>query len=404
MRKLLLTVLMLTGAAFAVEPKVSTAENLALIEAQKLALNSTQQAVELLKKNQNDKSSAAIDYAIAIYQVKRQKNAEALAELKKALKKEPNFHRAKLTLAKIHFDAGNWTEASAALTELIDSDYANKTVLWKLQAFSLYEQQRYNLAEVAFKNALLRKDDPELWRGLLSTLLDLGKHAEARPILKKMLNKNPKDKELWSLSAAIELAEDNDRAAMVKLATAHKLDACDNATKLTLASLYFNAELYELAAKIYLQVPTKELKNESKIVEAVRAFTSIDKKEIAQKLLSRCKKKTVNYYVAAIGLNEQTEKLLQEAMKKYPTAPEILILQADFLVTKKSFTEAELLLKRLTRVGNKALALEKLGHLKVSEEKYRTSIDYFAQSLQLKENKQLASYVTKLEEFINNNE
>jgi lipopolysaccharide biosynthesis regulator YciM len=405
--KRLFTALLLLSAVIskADEPSISNSESKILVKAQLISTEKGAKAAEEhIKKNLDEKYSAALDYSMAVYAMDYENSKVAKVHLQNALKKAPNFQRAMLLLAKLEYEAEKWDDAAKWFAKLIDSNYKNPVLAWKFLARSRYEQEQFIAAEAAFRQVLIRdvNDEPSQ-RALIVCLIEQNRLKEAKPLITKMLEKKPKDAELWNLAASIEIDTGNRNEALVKLATAEKLGVDAAELKKNLASLYFENELYDLSAGIFIELSRIKKLSEKSRIQAVEAFISINKIDIAEKLLTTAAH-SERVQLAKIKILESKhtdfttlKTSYEKLLKSYPLSDQGLLKFAQLLQREQDFVNAELYLKRAIRVKEKnRQAMIQLAQVYVDQEQYAKAISQLRTVLDLKEDKAVRNYLNQV--------
>ncbi len=405
--KQFLTILFISVSLFlkANEPTISNSETKILTKAELILADKDAKAAEdYIKKNLEKKYSAALDYSMAVYAVDYENTKAAKNHLNTALKKAEDFQRAMVLLAKLEFEAQNWEAAAKLFGKLIDSNYKNQLLAWKFLARSRYEQGQFIAAEAAFRQVLIRDVSHEpSQRALIVCLIEQNRLKEAKPLIKKMLDKKPKDAELWNLATAIEIESGNRDEALIKLVTAEKLGVDDSELKENLASLYFENELYDLSAKIFTDLSKAAKLSDKSRIQAIEAFISIQKIAVAEKLLISAKD-SERVQLAKIQIKEakgvdpaELKASYQKLLKQFPLSNRGLIRFAELLQREEDYVNAELYLKRAIRTkAQNREAMIQLAQVYVDQSLYEKAAAQLREALELKEDKAVRNYLKQI--------
>ena len=397
---------------FAFEPTVSKKESLLLSKAALKGKISAQKAIRLIESGSSEKSSAALDYAAAVYLLKIDKTEEAIAKFEIALKKEPLFTRARFSLVRLNIDQLNYASALKQLNLLLDQKSEDSGKILNLIGYCHQMQKHYLAAEQAYKMTLVR-DATNLTanRGLVQTLIEQSRFKEAKLILEDLLLADPKNPDLWNLLVTVILEAEGNKKALVKLLTAEKLGVIDESIPVTIASLFFQEQLYSLSARYYLDLMGEGHLSAEKTLEAIKAFLSINQFTVAEKLItnkSGYNKAQLNlrqflYGRLLIGQRKRDEasQLFKVYTADNPVQVDALLIYADLLHKRGNSVEAEYFLKRAERLEptNQKVYLS-LTQLFIDNGNYDKAIKVLARSLNYKENESIRKFKNNLEHFV----
>ena len=127
----------------------------------------SRQAVTQLKQEQRraktERQKIISAYGMGLALSRDNKYSQALDEIRKALKLDPENLILQTALLEIHLNAGNGLEAVGVGKSLLEMNPSNYPISM-LYARALMNQKQYNEAEEVLKTLLLkRKEDPQIW-------------------------------------------------------------------------------------------------------------------------------------------------------------------------------------------------------------------------------------------------
>jgi len=409
---LVVMVLGVIGHVFANEPTVSKEESLVLSKAAILGEKTPSQAISLIKSGNSAKSSAALDYALAVYLLKIDKMKEAELKLKTALKKAPTFTRARLSLVQIYINQLAYSSALQQLNLLLDQEKSPSQKVLNLMGYCHQMLKHYPAAEQAYKMSLVR-DSSNLManRGLVQILIEQNRFKEAKLIVERLLIDDELNPELWNLLVSITFEEEGNQQALIKLLTAEKLGVKDETISVSIASLFFQEKLYHLSARYYLKLLNKNSLSPEKNLEAIKAFLSISDFKVAAKLLEGSldyneKQQELHHYLYCrllLGQGKLVEasRELKAYIERNPVDVEALVVYADLLRGQGEVDEALFLLKRAERIEpENRQVYSSLTQCYIDQKEYEQAIQVLQRSLQLHEDPSIRRFKNNLQQFI----
>jgi tetratricopeptide (TPR) repeat protein len=218
---------------------------------------------DLLDMVHRNPENAVIHYQLAkAYMAKAQKTGNkdqvdlARLELETTVKQRPDFAQAKLILAQLQVNAGDYGKAIAMTEEVIAANPANlpahliRAVAWahqreydkardaleailksspmqqdaRFQLGEVYRMQgNYKAAEETFRQfRKISPGDPRAWSGIAETMLDAKRYKDAEAFLKDELAADPKKEAARLLLARVYSQDKNYDAALTELNTLAK--------------------------------------------------------------------------------------------------------------------------------------------------------------------------------------
>jgi len=348
-----------------IEPRISKSEQYLLREVVAKAENQLEEAIALLEKKVDDKSSAAIDFALATmyYQIGRlSKSAETY---EKALKKFPSFLRARKNLGFVYLSLGKIEEAARSLSRAISLG-ENDGVTYVALGYCHLLQERYVSAENAYRmGVLLFPESKDARNGLVNCLLSTERYPEALALLDELLETDPENVYCHQARASALQGMDREKDAAVALETLKRMGKLNPSGYLTLGDLYHNIGLLNPSLVNYeLALGKKEKLSLSRFVRVARilirrgsyqdGFSYLEKIDRAfGKSYTNEERKDVQLLQAevlkAIGKKEASEKILREIVEANPLEGKALIMLGQYAWENKEHVQASLYFDRAAK-------------------------------------------------------
>ena len=243
-----------------VEPRIDKAEQFILREVVAKAENQLEEAVEYLESKINNKTSAALDFALGtmFYQLGRLTRSEQTYE--QALKKFPSFLRAYKNLGFVQLSLGKLDQASKNLAKSISLGEADG-ISYVALGYCHLSLDRVVSAENAYRMAiLLHPESIDARNGLVNCLLTTNRFAEALALLDELLESKPNDLFCHKARASALQGLRREVDAAIALETLRRMNKLDAAGMLSLGDLYHNLGLHHLSLGAYQQSLAKKEK------------------------------------------------------------------------------------------------------------------------------------------------
>ena len=201
-----------------------------------------------------EKYSPAFDYLQAVILIDLKLEKRSAIFLKKALVKLPSFYQARLTLAQVFLSMKDYKSALPEFMEVVKLGRADGAI-WKYISMCNLELKRYDAAELSLNQArLFDADDKTLDHALLNIFLVQEDYLKSEKLASQLLNKNPDDKDIWSIYIQSLLANDKQKEALLNQDLKVRLFGKSNEDLKLLADLYYNSEVFLKAAEVYLKI------------------------------------------------------------------------------------------------------------------------------------------------------
>ncbi len=393
------------------EPSLSEAEAQIIAQATELGKTNAAEAATQLRTSETADTSAAIEFAEAVYWAEAHQPGEARDALGRALAKYPRFHRARMNLAKLLMEQEDYADASRQLRALLSSDAPDRAEAWRLLAYTLREQQLLPAAEAAYREAMaFYPEDRALRLGLLSCLIEQDRYAEAVPWARQELAIEPDKREFWGLLANAELAADQRERALRLLECAHRLGAADPAMLAVLGDLYLDQELPEPALACYREaalldhapvgrllagfealVLSRNLAEASRLDEVLAERQ--DQYTPGQRLRYRALRAAL---AAAAGRTDDAIRAYRQVLDEDPIQGEALLALGDLLLGQDPDEARELLLRAARLDRYQIRAWTALARLAVEQGDMAAAANWVQRALARKADPALERYLAQI--------
>ena len=396
-----------------IEPKVSRTEQQVLREASARAQNDLGEAVQYLSGKLKTESSAAIDFALATMQFQQGRLGGAVQGYGKAIKKFPNFLRARKNLGFVLIQQESFNEAAKHLAEALslgEGDGITYTAL----GYCHLALERFVSAENAYRMAILRSpENKDARNGLVNCLLEMERQEEALSLLDELLAKDPENVFCRRARANALIALDKVELAAVALETLRRLDKLDPSGLLLLGDAYHNLELNELSLDAYQECLQRRgdltvgrfmrvasiLIDRGSYQAGFRYLDQIEQKfaegmgeeDQLQLLALKAKIKLTT------GQDEEAATLLKQILEKNPLDGKALLLLGTHSWKKGSHAEAAIHFERAEKVKEQEVeALIQHARMKVELREYDKAVELLERAQFLRPQDDVGRYLASV--------
>ncbi|MBC2607565.1 tetratricopeptide repeat protein [Pelagicoccus albus] len=400
-----------------IEPDLS-AEDLEFYQEIAPLLNTdTAAAIELLKPQLSEESSAGFDFILGSLLYVQGDMGESIVWLERAVEKMPNFRRAHRMLGLCRTQLGE--EASSI------EDWKNVITLgggdaqsYGLLGYAYLSQENYYSALKAYEMArLFDADSRDFKQGLAQCLLMTGQREQAISLYDELLKQDPKNAEFWLLQANAYVALDRRQEAIANIEFLREMEKVDWASLVLLGDLYLARGAYELAVDRYL--------------ESVENADSLDKEKVLlplERLLAYRLFEEANSFIAALDASagiegewskgeeyqlcraqvamemgdfSESESVLKSIVQANPVSGQALLLLGDLCKRTERSEEAVFFLERAAAIDAvEADALLALGRLEVERGRLSEGIKFLKESQKLRPRENVAAYLARVKEVL----
>jgi putative PEP-CTERM system TPR-repeat lipoprotein len=282
---------------------------------------------EIRKALASDPKNAAAHSILGSAFLAKGMSAEGIAELNRALELDPKFVDARFKKGIFELSRGKMGEAEAELSAAvrIDPELLNSRVLL---ASSYLQNTEYAKAVTTAQQGIRgQKTDAILYNIIADAYLQEGKHADAANALGKAKEADPRFEATYFKLVSLHLLAGEPEKGLTELRTLVELAPDNVRAQLTLASL--------------LEITGKEKEARACYKRACKTG------DLAAAL------ETARYYLRSKKPAEAVS-VLDEALQKNPSAPDLLGLKGQALTDQKKFEEAVATYEKLVQVNEVA--------------------------------------------------
>ncbi len=246
-------------------------------------------------------------------------------------------------------------------------------------------------AETAYRQALLlRPRDGEIRLGLAKTLLRQERYREGLALVDEILNRDPLNRELWSLRVSALLSDQKTDRAIQAIEQARRLNRATPEMLATLGDLWINANRPEDALDAYREAFAVEEPSLNRMVRALEGFLMVDDPDGARDMVTRAmaaleEQEDAKMELRLLGLRaelalrlDQTDEarsLLTELLNRDPLNGGALLTLSDLQARQGDIELALLTAERAARVdGFEARGLLQQAQLEVARGNYARAV------------------------------
>jgi tetratricopeptide (TPR) repeat protein len=210
------------------------------------------QAIRQLEQNRSNDGSAAFDFILGNLLFQNERWQQAAASYRTAIRKFPDFRRAHKNLGLLELRQANYGTAIDSLTRALElGDVDGRS--YGLLGYAHLQMQQPFPAAIAYRQATLIQPKVSDWQiGLVQSLMQTGRAAEAIALMDHLLNQQPARTDIWLLKANAWLSENNPTQAALAIEMAHRFGDKRERSHLLLGDIYFRDNLPELALEHYM--------------------------------------------------------------------------------------------------------------------------------------------------------
>jgi tetratricopeptide (TPR) repeat protein len=413
-----------------VEPQVGRAEQVLFEDiTEMIDDNRTEEVIEELKSEFDEiDSNPAIDFTLANFLVQEGKMNESIKYYVSAIRKFPDFLRARKNLGLIYVQDGNFSEALPHLVKCVELGGAEGD-LYGLIGYCYLNGELYASALDAYRMALIFEPNSKDWRlGKAQCLISLEKYDDAIAMLTELIQMDRSKKEFWLFQANAYLASEKSTEAAANLYLVDLMNQADTNSKLLLGDIYVTLELPHLAVPQYLEVLESEEKLlVSKAVRIVEVLARSTNWKEASEVSPKIKEKYSDQFspeeankfdslraeiLFALDRKEEAVKALEELVQRDPLNGRVLLLLAGHYSTNfrenldkdqnkadEFAAKAIFLYERAANLDDTAVkssALMRHGQILVRQKKYSNAVKFLERSNALKPRDSLEKYLEQV--------
>ncbi len=397
-----------------VEPRIDKSEQFILREVVAKAENQLEEAIQYLESKTNDKTSAALDFALGTmyYQMGRLTRSEQTYHL--ALKKFPSFLRALKNLGFVQLSLGKLDEASKNLVKAISLGEADG-ISYVALGYCHLSLGRVVSAENAYRMAiLLHPESIDARNGMVNCLLSTNRFAEALALLDELIEAKPNDLFCHKARASALQGLGREEDAIIALETLRRMNQLDAAGTLSLGDLYHNLGLGDLSLAAYQQALAKKEKlSLSRYSRAAKVLINRGSYEAGFQYLQDIEKTFGQGYTPsdereirmlkaevclATGKRKDAEKILEELVQMQPLDGEALLLSAKLAAENLDYAKAALRFERTAKIADFEVdALVEHARMLVGAKDYQQASELLERAQALSPQPRVARYLKAID-------
>jgi len=393
-----------------VEPRIDKAEQFILREVVAKAENQMEEAIVYLEEKTDEKTSAALDFALGTmyYQMGRLTASEQTYE--KALKKFPSFLRARKNLGFVQLSLGKLNAASQNLAQAISLGEADG-ISYVALGYCHLSLGRVVSAENAYRmGILLHPESTDARNGLVNCLLSTNRFAEALALLDELLETKPNDLFCHKARASALQGLGREEDAAVALETLRRMNQLDAAGTLSLGDIYHNLGLHDLSLASYQQALAKKEKlSLHRYARAAKVLITRGSYGAGFKYLEEIEKifgkgysqedeRVIRMLQAevriATGKRDEAALIIEEVIQKRPIDGEALLLSARLATEQLDYARAALRFERAAKIPEFEVdALVEHARMLVGTKDYQQAADLLERAQSLSPQPRVARYL-----------
>lgn len=237
-----------------VEPTVTLIEREDMEKVRKfMSEDRLDRAVELLKNKRGPTASAVFDFTLANIHFQQEDLERAAAGYETAVEKYPKFLRAWKNLGLVRVRASDFEAALPALTKVVELG-GNDALNYGLLGYAYASTGNQLSAESAYRMALLLDPSTADWKlGLLRSLFEQRRYADAAALAAAMVAEEPGRADLWMLQGNAYLGLGQPQRAAENFELVDRLGGSTPYSLNKLGDIYYNQEVFGLSAQNYLK-------------------------------------------------------------------------------------------------------------------------------------------------------
>ena len=407
-------------SAAATQPTISKKEAELLKAVEGIAVTNLNRAITVLQAEDATKRSPALDFALGNFHFQADKLDLAVNAYRLALKKMPAFRAAAMNLGRVYLVQEKAAEAIEVYQGIVKAGDADTASLLLL-GHALLAAEHSVSAENAYRQALLLSPSSrDGLFGLAKCLFDQNRYREGASLLKQLLARYPRDRQLWSLRAHTLIALEKSGDAIVTLECARRMGCADSDMLATLGDLYLNAERPADAVGSYKAAfavggpPTVE-----RLLRAIRALVQLKESGQAEALLGEVEERRqlepklfdedLDLKVLRLKAELTQQKgdldaamaLYARALRKEPLDGRTMLLLGDLRREKGRIEDAVMIYERAARIpGFEAEALIRQAQAEVERERYVRAVTLLEAAQTFEKQDHVARYLEQLREMV----
>ncbi len=365
--------------------------------------------------------NARFDFVLANIRFQQGRVSDAARSFREAIRKFPDYMNAHKQLGIIFVKARRFSDGIVHLTKAIQLGLTDPAA-YGLLGSAYWETGQFVAAEGAFRNAILLDPALPAWKlGLIQALFSLERYGDVVALAGSMIKDKPEDDKLWLIQANAYVGSKQMLEAAANYELLDGMGKLPATEQNTLAAIYVNEGLLELAADTYLRAYERVL--DGKIegpLRAVEILMARDGQDEAARLLSRVKESAPVDLPAddrhrlmrieakihfSRGLGGEAESVLKSLIDEDPLDGEARLMLGKYYeeLPEAENDKALALYEEAASLENfEADAKIKSARLLARLQRYEEAIPLLKRAQELKPQDYVADFLEKLEEHVRN--
>jgi len=368
-------------------------------------------ALQLLETMLNDEQedSAAFDVALGNLYYANNRIPDALSRYRSAIDKYPNFLRAWVNIAMIHYREQEWPQAASAFAKAVNlGDRDAQT--FGLLAFSLRQAGNTLGAEMAFMQAMTANpEDPNWVGGLLEMYFVNKRFDQAESLVREMIRLEPEKSKNWMLYSSLLVELGRPLEAATQLEIARKIGVIDPEGLALLGDLYVQLSLIPEAIAAYGELADgRHGMGTDRLVAYARSMISKGELETAAEVMSHidpgtewAQNRVWNFAQAEMAVAReqwaQAQESYQNILDIEPLSPFALLGLGHSLVQLQDNARAEFVFEQALRVpeAERRACLE-LANLVLGHNDFERAIELLERAENLEPQAEIRTQIARL--------
>lgn len=326
-------------------PSINSEEKALFETLTPLISNNPKEAIATLVATITPESSGALDYTLANLHFQAGNTSEAIEAYKAALDKFPGFARAYKNLGILYVQSGDFDNALSALLKTASLGTMDGSLLGLIGFVYLNTGETASALD-AYRLALIFEPDSRDWKlGKAQCLINIGENKEAISLLDELISVNPDDTSLLMLQANAFIGEGEQMKAAANLQIVDELGKSTGTSLTLLGDIFINRGAADLAVAYYIASLELDDLSQDRLMRTIRALSmrqawkeldqliSATRTTIGNSLSPAEETKLLNYEAqVAMGVNDDDRAagILTEVVKSDPLNGQALLLLANY--------------------------------------------------------------------------
>ncbi len=395
-----------------VTPSITTEEKLIFEKIAPILGSNPTQAITDIKAAITPTSSAALIYTLANLHFQSNQLTEAEAAYKEAIKKFPNFLRSYKNLGIVYVQQGKYADAITMLLKTIELGGQGADVYGML-AYSYLNTGDTSSALRSYEQALFFQPNSRDWRmGKVQCLMNLNRHDDAIGMIDHLVEQFPQQKDLLMLQANAYIAKGDPKSAAATLEILRSTGGASTNALMLLGDIYLNFNQPNLALDLYKESASRQDLGADRTLRIAKRLASISAWPQLDQYIAAIDAKASAAFsekdqLDLLNLKAQSDlaqnrtdaaaEKLAIVVQKDPLNGKALLLLADFYWKKNEIERAELNFERAEKIeADATAAMIQHARMLVSIREFKKAIPLLEKAQLIKPQTHVAQYLEKV--------